>query len=79
MEQVSVSEFEVACIQLLEQVRRTGEPIAILKDGVPLVVVSPPPIQNRKAAFGALKHTLLGPLGDVITPLDEGDWEALRP
>jgi len=79
MEQVNVSEFKAVCLRLLEQVRQTGEPIEILKNGELLAVVHPPPVKSRKAAFGALKYTLKGPVGDLITPLDESDWEVLRP
>ena len=78
MEQINVSEFKAVCLRLLEQVRQTGEPIEILKNGELLAVVHPPPSRNRKASYGALKHMVKGPVGDLITPVDQ-DWEALRP
>ena len=34
-------------------------------------------IQSRKASYGSMKHTLLAPVGDLITPVD-ADWEVLR-
>jgi prevent-host-death family protein len=74
--QVNVSEFKATCLRLLEQVRQTGEPLEILKNGVPLAVVYPPPAAERKAAFGALKDSLRGPVGDLISPVD-AQWEAL--
>ncbi len=78
MEQINVSEFKATCLRLLEQVRQTGEPIEILKNGELLAVVHPPPArQSRKAGYGSMKHTLLEPAGDLITPV-EMDWEALR-
>jgi prevent-host-death family protein len=76
MEQVNVSEFKAVCLRLLEQVRQTGEPLLILKNGVPLAVVHPPNESERTQAFGALRHTLRGPVGDLVTPVAEGDWEA---
>jgi len=79
MERINVSEFKAVCLRVLEQVRQSGEPIEILKNGELLAVVHPPPVRNRKWAYGALKHTLKGPVGDLITPLDDEDWEALRP
>ena len=80
MEQVNVSEFKAVCSRLLERVRQTGEPIEILKNGQPLAVVYPP-ASPRKAAFGALRSTLRGPVGevgDLVEPLEEGAWESLR-
>jgi prevent-host-death family protein len=78
MKQVNVSEFKAICLRLLEDVRQTGQPIEILKSGKPLAVVHPPPVANRKAAFGALRSSLAAPVGDLVTPLDEREWEALR-
>jgi antitoxin (DNA-binding transcriptional repressor) of toxin-antitoxin stability system len=78
MKEVNVSEFKAVCLRMLEDVRQTGESIQILKNGEPLAIVSPPPSSSRKAAFGALKSTLRAPAGDLIAPLDESDWEALR-
>ena len=68
MRQINVSEFKVGCLRLLEQVRQTGEPIEILKNGEPLAIVHPAPSKDRKKAFGAMKGTLRGPVGDLITP-----------
>jgi prevent-host-death family protein len=78
MEQINVSEFKAICLRLLEKVRQTGEPIEILKNGEPLAVVYPAPIRSRKGAFGALKSTLRGPAGDLVSPLDGIEWEALQ-
>lgn len=70
MQQINVSDFTAVCLQLLEQVRRTGEPIEIVKDGQPLAVVQPPAPVRSASGFGALKATLRGPVGDLVTPLD---------
>ena len=50
--QVNVSEFKATCLRLLEQVRQTGEPLEILKNGVPLAVVYPPPSAERSSPSG---------------------------
>lgn len=78
MEQINVSEFKAVCLRLLERVRQTGEPIEILKNGQPLAVVYPPAAPGRQASFGSLKSTLRGPVGDLISPVAEEDWEALN-
>lgn len=77
MERINVSEFKAVCLRLLEQVRQTGEPLEILKNGVTLAVVYPPPRMSRKSAYGALKGTLKGPVGDLVSPVATEDWEAL--
>lgn len=78
MVQVNVSEFKAVCLRLLEQVRQTGEPIEILKNGQPLAIVQAPPTKSRKAAFGAMKGTLCSPIGDLTQPLDDVEWEVLK-
>ncbi len=78
MQQVNISEFKATCLRLLEQVRQTGEPIEILKNGELLAVVHPAASNTRKAAFGALKHSLGGELGDVISPVANAEWEVLQ-
>jgi prevent-host-death family protein len=78
MKRVNVSEFKAVCLRLLEDVRQTGQPIEVLKNGKPLVVVHPAPAAGRKAAFGALRGSLAGPVGDLISPLDSSEWKALR-
>ena len=80
MKRVDVSELKAVCLRLLEQVKQTGEPIEIWKNGEPLAVVCPPALgRSRKAAHGSMKHTLLEPVGDLVTPLDKVHWEVLRP
>ncbi len=43
MKQVNVTEFKSHCLQLLEEARRTGEPIEVIKRGKPLATVTPAP------------------------------------
>jgi prevent-host-death family protein len=78
LRQINVSEFKAVCLRLLEEVRQTGQPVEILKNGKPLAVVHPAPITSRKAAFGTMRSTLIGKVGDLVSPLDECDWEVLR-
>ena len=78
MEQINVSEFKAVCLRLLERVRQTGEPIEILKNGEPLAVVYPAPARSRKEAYGAMRSTLRGPVGDLIQPVDGIEWDVLQ-
>lgn len=77
MENINISEFKAICLRLLEQIRQTGEPIQVLKNGEPIVVVYPAPIRSeRSRSFGALRGTLVGPEEDLISPLKDIVWEA---
>jgi prevent-host-death family protein len=77
MDKINVSEFKATCLRLLEQVRQTGEPIEILKNGEPLAVVYPAGQKRLKSAFGAMKSSLSGPLSDLLEPIVGVKWEAL--
>lgn len=77
MEKINVSEFKAICLRLLERVKTTGEPIEILKNGKPLAVVYPADSKRSKSSYGALKDTLSGKVGDLVSPLTDNDWEAL--
>lgn len=80
MLQVNISEFKAVCLRMLEEVRQTGEPIEILKNGEPLAIVSPAFPKSRKAAFGSMKAVFAEDSGeDLMTPLPSEEWEALKP
>jgi prevent-host-death family protein len=79
MIEVAISEFKVKCLALLEQVRRTRQPIRITRHGKPVAEVVPPlPVGDRSAWIGSMKGRM-EILGDIISPAsDEDEWEALR-
>jgi prevent-host-death family protein len=78
MTEVSISEFKAKCLALLEQVRRTRQPIRITRHGKPVAEVIPPtPIVDRAAWIGSMKDSKI--IGDIISPAnDEDEWEVLR-
>ena len=78
MEQIDVFEFKAVYLRVLERIRQTGEPIEILENGEPLAIVHPAPVRSRKGAYGAMRSTLRGPVGDLIQPVDGVEWDALR-
>jgi prevent-host-death family protein len=78
MKQINVSEFKATCLGLLEQIRQTGEPIEILKNGEPLAIVQPASPRSRNGAYGAMKTTLRAPLGDLTQPIEGIEWEAME-
>jgi len=79
MIEVSISEFTAKCLALLEQVRKTREPIRVTRHGKPIAEVVPPtPAVDRNKWIGSLKGTV-EILGDIISPAtDKDEWEAER-
>jgi prevent-host-death family protein len=78
MIEVAISEFKAKCLALLEQVRRTRQPIRITRHGKPVADVVPAaPAVDRSSLIGSMKDSKI--LGDIISPAnDEDEWEVLR-
>lgn len=78
MESVAISKFKATCLSLLERVKKTGTPILVTKRGEPVALVTSPPHPPKpKRSFGCMKGTVITK-GDIIGPLGEEDWEALK-
>jgi prevent-host-death family protein len=63
---ITASEFKAKCLRLMEQVRRTGEPISITKRGVVVARLGPPP--SKQKPWERLRGTARI-LGDVVSPV----------
>ena len=75
MKSVSVTEFKAHCLELLNEVSRTGHPLLLTKRGKATVMVSRPPEEvSSKWVPGQFKDRAKI-VGDVIAPIDE-PWEA---
>jgi len=76
MTEISISEFKAKCLALLEQVRRTRQPIRITRHGKPVAEIIPPaPVVDRRSMLGSMKHRTTI-IGDIISPADDiDDWE----
>jgi prevent-host-death family protein len=76
---IPISEFKAKCLALLEQVRRTRQPIRITRHGKPVAEIVPPsPSVDRASLFGSMKG-MIDITGDIISPAnDEDEWEVLR-
>lgn len=70
---VPAGEFKARCLQIMDEVAKTGEPVVVTKRGKPVVRVAP---IGRKPGelFGALRGSL-EIVGDVIAPTGER-WKA---
>ena len=75
---IKASVFKARCLAILDQVERTGEPVAISKRGR-IVARLVPPVAAGKARYP--QHALRGAgrtIGDVIGPVLPAEaWEAL--
>jgi prevent-host-death family protein len=72
---IPAGEFKARCLQLLDDVANTGEPLTITKRGRPVARLVPmPPSTPTGSLFGALKGRVLSQ-GDLVAPIDEA-WEA---
>jgi prevent-host-death family protein len=78
MEQIPISEFKALCLRLLAEVKRTGEPITVTRNGEPLVVVYPAPTERKRVPFGVAKGT--GEIhGDLVEPVEPPSvWEVFQ-
>ena len=72
MTSIGAGEFKAKCLQLLDEVEATREPIIVTKFGKPVakLIPMPPTVELR----GALKGSVLYE-GDIISPLDV-EWDA---
>lgn len=78
MEQIAISKFKATCLALLERVKASGESLMVTKRGEPIAMITPPPPPPKaKSAFGCMKETIVIK-GDIISPIGEDDWEALK-
>ncbi len=51
------AQFKAQCLQIMEQVARTGQEVRISKRGQPLVRVVPDSVAEPKPAYGFLKDS----------------------
>jgi prevent-host-death family protein len=73
---IPAAQFKAQCLQLMNQVEKTREPIVITKHGRPVVQLAPIPAPaGADSLFGYMKGTMRVD-GDVMAPLD-AEWSAL--
>ncbi len=71
MRKVNASDFQINCLQFLEDVAKTGETILITQNGIARTQLA---AYKPKTLFGAFKGTI-NIHGDIISPI-ETHWEA---
>ena len=75
MKEMKASEFKAKCLQLMDDVAATGEPVVVTKHGRPVSRLEP--YRKRPTTlFGSLAGAMIL-TADIIDPLDV-EWEANR-
>ena len=74
-EAIGATEFKARCLELMDRVAATGNPVVITKRGRPIARLVP--VQQRpRSIVGALKGQARI-RGDIVSPIDVR-WEASR-
>jgi len=74
MESLSVSEFKAKCLSVLQDVSKQKKRIIITKRGKPIAEVIPHESKEKEIP---LEDTVVF-MRDIISPVAEEDWEALK-
>jgi prevent-host-death family protein len=78
MKEIAISEFKAKCLALLEQVRKTKQPIQITRFGEPVAQIVPPTPREAAPNWLGSMADRMDLAGDIIAPVIEiGDVEAL--
>ncbi|NEQ39902.1 MAG: type II toxin-antitoxin system Phd/YefM family antitoxin [Okeania sp. SIO3I5] len=67
MKQIPLAELPEAVQNLIKQSQKTGEPLTIIQDGVPLAIISPVKKKSLLQTLSTLK-----PLDEDFPDVDEG-------
>ena len=73
---IGAGEFKAKCLELMDDVARSGEAIVITKRGKPVAKLGPV-VEKPAALFGYLKGNF-SYVGDVVAPLDV-EWGPAAP
>jgi prevent-host-death family protein len=71
---LTVSKFKATCLAVVEEVAKTKQGVIITKRGKPIAELIPYEAATEPVS---LKNTVAF-LGDIISPVVQEDWEALR-
>ena len=67
MDQIAISKFKATCLAVLEEVRKTREPLLVTRFGKPVAQIVPPePPKPRKRKLGGMAKTI-EIAGDIVT------------
>ena len=73
---MDVADFKAACLQVIRQMGRDGEPVTITNRGRPVAVPAPPQpgLGDRPSIVGAMRGTVLRYDEPFLPAADPSDW-----
>ena len=76
-ETIAISKFKATCLQLLNDVKKTGKSLIVTRRGEPIALVIPPPPSAQSEHWLGSMRGELTITGDIVSPAAGGtDWEA---
>lgn len=78
MKEIAISKFKATCLAVLEDVRRTRQPIRVTRFGKPVADVVPPKAEPKESWIGYMQGTG-ETVGDIVGPVGAfDDWGKRR-
>lgn len=68
MKSVKSSEFRTKCLDLVDEVARTGEALTITKGGLPVARLAP--CGRKRATLAGLHEGAVRVTGDIVSPIE---------
>jgi len=79
MKDIAISEFKAKCLGILEEVRKTRQPIRVTRFGEPVAEVVPPTHKPRRKSWLGSMAGSAKIVGDIVGPTGSfEDWNAFR-
>jgi len=79
MKLLAVTEFKAHCLELLEEVSRTGEGLILTKDGKPFITVSKSGPEHASSNKPVSSSIFVQEVGAILVPSTElVEWDALK-
>lgn len=75
MKTIAATDFKAHCLALLEEVRKTRQPLVVTRHGRPVAEISPY-VEKKGAKENPLKGSILHQ-GNLISPIDVS-WDSVR-
>jgi prevent-host-death family protein len=79
VKEIAISEFKAKCLGILEEVRKTRNPVRVTRFGKPVAEVVPPTPQPRPKSWLGCMAGSAEIVGDIVGPTGSlEDWNAYR-
>lgn len=76
---IGAARFKAACLRVIEDMSRDGEPVTITKRGRPVAVLSPVKVEDRpRSIIGAMAGSVLRYDEPFAPAAGPDQWDALR-